>query len=126
MLRRFIVPVTTDDQGDAEAYSPVLSGKLVSIRYIKPGSGGLAGDDLAFTITAEASGETLWSEEDVTASATRYPRAVTHSVAGADALFADAGEEVLGKIALSQDRIKVVIAGGGDTLSGSFHFTVDG
>jgi hypothetical protein len=123
MLRRFVIPVTVDENGDAEVYSPVLSGKLVSVRYIKDD---FAGDDLAFTLTAEASGETLWAEEDVTASATRYPRAATQGTDGADALYASEGVEVLGQIALSQDRVKIVVAGAGDETSGTFHITVDG
>lgn len=122
-LRRFVVPITVDENGDGEAYSPVLSGKLVSFRYIKDD---FAGDDLAFVITAEANGETLWAEEDVTASATRYPRAATHTTAGAAALYADAGQAVLAPIALSQDRVKFVIAGAGDETSGTFHVTIDG
>lgn len=122
-LRRFVVPITVDENGDAVAYSPVLSGKLVSFRYVKDD---FAGDDLAFTITAEDSGETLWAEEDVTASATRYPRAATHTIAGAAALrAADTGEAVLDMIGLSQDRVKFVIAGAGDETSGTFHITVD-
>lgn len=121
-LRRHVVPVTVDSDGDAEVFSPILSGKLISLRYVKDD---FAGDDLAFIITAEDSGETLWAEEDVTASATRYPRAATHSTAGAAALYADAGQAVLGKIALSQDRLKFVIAGAGDETSGTFHITLD-
>lgn len=128
-LRRFVVPATVDDGGDAEVYSPVLSGKLISFRYVKPGSNGFA-DGVDFDITAESSGETLWAEEAVNASATRYPRAQTHSTAGAAADYeAESGEPVLGKIALSKDRIKIVVAdgtgnGGGET--GTFHITVDG
>lgn len=121
-IRRFVVPITVDGSGDAEVYSPRLSGKLVSIRYVKDD---FAGDDLAFTITAEASGETLWAEEDVTASATRHPRAPTHTQAGAAALYAASGA-VNTKIALGNDRVKFVIAGAGDETSGTFHLTIDG
>lgn len=122
-VRRFVVPITVDENGDAEAYSPKLSGHLISFHYIKDD---FAGDDLAFVITGESTGETLWSEEDVTASATRYPRAATHSTAGAAALYADAGQPVLTKIALSEERVKFVIAGAGDETSGTFHITIDG
>lgn len=122
-IRRFVVPVTVDENGDAEVYSPVLSGHLESFRYLKDD---FAGDDLAFTITSENTGETLWAEEDVTASATRRPRAATHSTAGAAALYADAGQAVNSKIALSQDRVKFVVAGAGDETSGTFHITIDG
>lgn len=121
-IRRFVVPITVDESGDAEVFSPVLSGKLVSLRYVKDD---FAGDDLAFVITAEATGETLWSEEDVTASATRHPRAPTHTTAGAAALYAASGA-VNSKISLSQDRVKFVIAGAGDETSGTFHITIDG
>lgn len=122
-IRRFVVPITVDENGDAEVYSPYLSGKLISFRYVKDD---FAGDDLAFTITAEATGETLWAEEDVTASATRYPRAGLHTTAGAASLYASGGEAVNGKIALAQDRVKFVIAGAGDETSGTFHITIDG
>jgi hypothetical protein len=121
-IRRFVVPVTTEYGGDAEAYSPVLSGKLVSIRYVKDDYA----DGVDFVLTAEDSGETLWSEEDVNASATRYPRAATHSTAGAAANYDGSSHAVLGKIALSQDRVKIVIADGGNETSGTFHITVDG
>jgi len=121
-IRRFVIPITVDGDGDAEVFSPVLSGKLVSFRYVKDD---FAGDDLAFVITAEATGETLWSEEDVTATATRHPRAPTHTTAGAAALYAASGA-VNSKISLSQDRVKFVIAGAGDETSGTFHITIDG
>jgi hypothetical protein len=124
MLRRFEITATSDESGDAEVYTPVLSGKLISIRYVKPGSGNFT-NGVDFTITAEDSGETLWAEENVNASATRYPRTVMQTTAGADSLYAADGEDVLGKIALSQDRVKIVIA---NAVSGSglFHITVDG
>lgn len=123
-LRRFVIPITVDENGDAEAYSPVLSGFLHSIRYVKDD---FAGDDLSFDITSESTGATIWAEDDVTASATRYPRAPIQDATGADALYAALGENVLGaRIALSQDRVKFVIAGAGDETSGIFHITIDG
>lgn len=121
-IRRFVVPITTEYPGDAEVYSPVLSGKLVSFRYIK--------DDFAsgvdFVVTAEATGETLWAEDNVNASATRHPRAATHSTAGAAANYDGSSHGVLSKIALSQDRVKIVVSSGGEGTSGVFHITVDG
>lgn len=124
-IRRFVVPVTTDGSGDATAYSPVASGKLVSIRYVKASSDSYT-DGVDFTITAEDSGETIWTESNVNASATRYPRAATASVAGAASLYAAAGQAVNDKIGLGSDRVKIVIGSGGDTHSGTFHITVDG
>jgi hypothetical protein len=121
-IRRFAVPITVDEDGGAEVFSPALSGKLISFCYVKDD---FAGDDLAFTITSEATGATLWAEEDVTASATRHPRAPTHTVAGAAATI-DASRPALAKIAMLQDRAKFVIAGAGDKTSGVFHITIDG
>jgi hypothetical protein len=124
-IRRFVVPVTVDADGGAEVYSPVVSGKLISIRYVKTDFE----DGVDFVITSEATGATLWSEENVNASATRQPRAATHSTAGAAALYVAAGLGVLAPIALSQDRVKIVVANGtGDDggETGVFHITIDG
>jgi hypothetical protein len=120
-IRRFVVPVVTDGSGAAEEYSPKISGKIISLRYVK----GDFADGVDFVITAETAGRTIWSEENVNASATRHPRTATHSTAGAASLYAALGEAVNGKIALADDRVKIVIASGGDTKSGAFHITVD-
>lgn len=118
---RIAVTVTTDASGDAVAYTPVVTGKLSQIRYVK--------NDFAvgvdFTITAEATGETLWAQNDVNASATVAPRQATHSTAGAAALYAGGGTAVLDKIALANDRIKIVVAQGGNAASGTFHFILE-
>lgn len=121
-IRRFVVTAVTDASGDAEVYSPHLSGALISFRYVKTDFD--AGVD--FVVTAEGTGQTLWSEEDVDASATRYPRAGLHDTAGVASLYAALGEAVNGKIVLAADRVKVVVSSGGDTKTGVFHITVDG
>lgn len=118
---RITVTVTTDASGDATAYTTVVTGKLSQIRYVK--SDFDAGVD--FTITAEATGETLWAQNDVNASATVAPRQATHSTAGVAALYAAAGSAVLDKIALANDRIKIVVAQGGNAKSGTFHFVME-
>src|SRR5689334_15742205 len=105
--RRFTVSVTTASDGSATAYSPYLSGRLSAIHYVKPGAASYT-DGVDFTITAEATGETLWTESNVNASATRYPRAATHSTAGVAALYASGGTAVQAQIALSRDRVKIV------------------
>lgn len=121
-IRRFIVTATTDADGDAEVYSPVIRGKLVSIRYVKTDFA----DGVDFVLTGETSGQTIWSEEAVNASATRYPRAPTHSTAGVAALYASGGEAVNDMIALADERIKIVVADGGDTKTGTLHIVIDG
>lgn len=123
-VRRLTVSVTTDADGNATAYSDAIEhGLLSQIRYVKPDSGGFENGS-SFTITAEATGETLWAESGVNASATRAPRQATHSSAGAAALYASGGTAVNDKIALANDRIKVVVASGGNAKTGTFHFVL--
>ena len=118
---RHVVAVTTAADGTATAYSPVLTGKLSQIRYVKADFD--AGVD--FTITAEATGETLWTQSDVNASATVAPRQATHTTAGVAALYAGGGSAVLDKIALANDRVKIVIGSGGNAKTGAFHIVME-
>lgn len=121
-IRRFAKTITVDASGDAEEFIGPIYGDLVSIRYVKDDFA----DGVDFIVTLETTGETIWSEESVNASATRYPRAATHSTAGAAALYASGGVAVLGRIAIGGDRIKIVVADGGNATSGTLHFTIDG
>jgi len=118
---RHVVAVITAADGSATAYSPVVTGHLSQIRYVKTDFD--AGVD--FTITAEATGEILWAENDVNADAIRAPRQATHSTSGVAALYAAAGQPVNDKIALAKDRIKIVIAAGGNVKSGTFHIILE-
>lgn len=117
--RRLTVSVTTAADGSATAYSdPIDYGQLSQVRYVKTDFA----DGSTFTITAEATGETLWGESSVNASATRAPRQATHSTAGVASLYAAAGTAVTDKITIASDRIKIVIASGGNTKTGQFIF----
>lgn len=119
--RREVVTVTTAADGSATAYSGVVTGKISTIRYVKTDFA----DGVDFTVTAEATGESIWAENDVNASATRAPRQATHSTAGAAALYAAGGAAVNDKITLANDRVKIVIASGGDTKTGTFHIILE-
>ena len=120
-IKRYTVTVTTIADGSATAYSPVLSGRLSQIRYVKTDFS----NGVDFTITAEATGETLWAEENVNASATRAPRQATCDTAGVASLYAAGGEPVEDKIVLAADRVKIVIASGGNVTTGTFHIVVE-
>lgn len=109
------VEVTTAADGSATAFSEVVTGKLSTIRYVKTDFA--TGVD--FTITSEATGETIWTQLNVDASVTVAPRQATHSTAGVAALYA-ATFPVNDKIALANDRVKIVIANGGATKTGTF------
>lgn len=118
-IQRLSVEVTTIADGSQTAYSPVITGKLSQIRYVKDAIAPFA-DGVGFTITSEATGETLWAEAAVNASATRAPRQASHTTAGVAA-----GAGILEPIALANDRAKIVIASGGNAKIGTFHFLVD-
>lgn len=118
--RRFVVSVTTASDGTATAYSPYLSGYIHEIHYIKTDFA----DGVDFTITAEATGETIWTQSDVNAAAVKAPRQATHSTAGVAALYASGGTAVNDRIALGRDRVKIAIAQGGNAKTGAFHIVV--
>lgn len=119
--RRFVVPVVTDTNGDATAYTPYLSGKLTAIHYVKTDYA----DGVDFTITSDVTGETLWTESNVNAAKVCRPRGATHSNAGVAALYASGGTAVNDLIRLSRDRVKIVIGSGGSTHTGTFHVVIE-
>lgn len=117
---RKIVNVTTDASGDATEYSEPIRGRIISIQYVKTDFD----NGVDFTITAETTGQNIWTESNVNAAATRAPRQPTHDAIGAASLYAAAGESVEDYIVLADERVKIVVAQGGDTKSGTFHITV--
>lgn len=120
-MKRYKVTVTTNGSGAATAYSPRLSGKINQIHYVK----GDFADGVDFTITDEATGQGIWTESDVNASAVRAPRQPTHTQAGVASLYASGGVAVNDRIGVANSRVKIVIAQGGATKSGVFHILVD-
>lgn len=123
-MRRYKVAVTTAADGTATAYAPKTSGEIHSIQYVKDGSNAFA-DGVDFSVTCEATGENIWTEANVNASAVRYPRAATHSQAGAASLYAAGGTAIQTRIAIGGDRVKIAIAQGGNAKTGAFHILVD-
>lgn len=120
MLRRFTVTATTNGSGAATVYSPYFSGYLHSIQYVKTDFA----DGVDFTITLDATGQTLWTESDVNAAVTKATRIASHSTAGVAATY-DGTRATLVPLAAGRDRVKIVIAQGGDTKTGTFHIMVD-
>ncbi|MBT9370280.1 hypothetical protein [Rhizobium sp. CSW-27] len=123
-MKRFKVNITTAADGSAVAYTPRFSGKIHQIEYVKPGSGGFD-NGVDFTVTGEATGISLWAQNDVNASAVVAPRMPTHSQAGVASLYASGGTAVQAPIGLANDRVKIAIASGGNAKTGAFHIVVD-
>ena len=119
-VERKSIAITTIADGSATGYVEIDQGRLSQIRYVKTDYT----DGVDFAITLEATGEVVWTGTNVNASVTIAPRQATHDVLGAASLYAAAGEPVEDYIAIAKDRIKIVIAQGGDTKSGTFHFVM--
>jgi len=119
-MRRFKVLLTTAADGSAIGYTPRLTGEVHSIQYVKTDFA----DGVDFTVTAEATGESIWTESNVNASAVRYPRAPTHTQAGVASLYAAGGTPVQARVGVAADRVKNVVAQGGNVKSGAIHVLV--
>ena len=119
-MRRFVVPVTTAADGTATVFSPFLSGQVMHITYVKANYT----DGVDFTITTEATGQTVWAQLNVNTSVTVYPRVATVTTAGVAALYAAGGVAVNDRIAIGRDRIIIVLAQGGNATTGVFHIVM--
>ena len=119
-VQRYVVTLTTNSSGAATGYTPTVTGQISAIHYVKTDFA----NGVDFTVTAEATGEAIWSATDANASTVVAPRQASHSTAGAAALYAGGGSAVLVPIHVANDRVKIVIAQGGDTKTGTFHVVV--
>lgn len=114
-IQRHTVAFTTTAGGAATVYSPAVTGQIQSIRYVYDDAD--TGAD--FTITAESTGQTIITVTNAGTSTVQWqPRQAIHDAAAA----AVAGE--YDKIALADERIKIVVAQGGATKSGTFEILV--
>ena len=118
--RKYTVVAASDGSQVGTHYSAYMSGYIESIQYVKVDYA----DGVDFTITAEATGEALWTGTDVNAATVVRPRAATHSTAGVAALYAGSGTAVNARIALGRDRVKIVLAQAGVSKTGTFVITV--
>ena len=118
---RHRLTLTTDSNGDVTGLTPVVTGKIAAIIYTKTDYA--AGVDVA--ITAEVTGQNIWTELNVDADKTVAPRQATHDEAGVASLYA-ATFPVEDGIVVANDRVEVVISNGGDTKVGQFDIIIGG
>lgn len=115
---QFAIDVVTDSGGDAVAFLPAatdqsraaLSGEVYSVIYTR----GDYENTVTFTITGERSGIEIWNEANVSTSKTVYPRVAANDTAGVPS----GGIGVVPPLA--NERLKIVIANGGDAKTGNF------
>jgi hypothetical protein len=122
-MKRYKVSVTTAADGSATAYTPRLSGLLYAVHYVPDGTTPYD-NTVDMTITSEATGQSLASRTNVSAAFVANPRVATSDAAGTAALFAAGGTAVQDRIALANDRVKIVLAQGGNAKTGVFHVLV--
>jgi hypothetical protein len=113
-MYRELVTATTGSGGDAEAYSSTVKGNVLAVRYAKTDYA----NGVDFTITTETTAQNIWVDTNVNASENVYPRALCQGTDGANLT----GEYCL--VPVAGERIKIVIAQGGDTTSGTFTFVI--
>lgn len=119
-LQRHTVAVTTAADGTATAYtSNAVTGAILMVKYTKTDFA----DGVDFTITTEDTGQNIWVDTNINASETVYPRVPTHDTAGAALLYASGGTAVTDRLFAVGERIKIVIASGGVTTTGTFLIT---
>jgi hypothetical protein len=114
--------ITTAADGSATGYTPIASGKVLAVQYVKTNY--VDGMDVA--VTVESTSEPVLTLTDCNAAVMKYPRVGIQDEAGADALFAAAGTKQREAVCIANDRLKVVIAQGGDTKTGKFRFLIGG
>lgn len=119
-VARHTVTVTTAADGSATGYtSEPVTGRVLGIIYTKTDFD----NGSTMTVTGETSGIAVWAESNVNASATRYPRSQVHDNVGA-ALTYDATRKVCEPVPVAEERLRIVIASGGNVKTGVFAFLV--
>lgn len=116
-VNKYVVDITTIETGATAGtgigYTPVVNGRILTIRYIKDSTNGFA-DTVDFDVTTEDSGVVVWDQDNVTASATVLPRQTVHTTAGvASATEVDC-------LYVANERIKIEVASGGNGKDGQF------
>ena len=118
-VQRHTVTVTTATGGGATGYTPVLNGRIAGIRYTKATAASAYASTADFTITAETSEVGLWTEANVNASKDVVPTQPTHTQAGATS-----ADPARAPVFLANERVKILLAQGGNTKSGTFEVIV--
>jgi len=126
MVRSFPVPVTTDGSGDATGYTPSCSGLVRAISYVPHASTPLD-TNADIVVTGNVSGIAILTKANIGLSAvTFHPRAAVVATADGAALLYSTSNPVADLVPVSDEAIKIVVANGAATKSGTFYVFVDG
>lgn len=119
-VERHTVEIITATGGGATGYTPPITGSINEIIYTAATAASALASTADFTVTVERDGRGLWAESNITASKAVRPRRAPTSVLGATASTAPINEPVM----VANDRVKIVVAQGGNTKQGTFSVIV--
>ena len=120
-IRHEVVATTTAGSSTVTAYTPMVNGRLISIRLK---GGHTFGSTGTVTVTNEGTGESLTvSALGSTAGFTKYPRATVVTSTGG-AIKPSTGSAMPDYMVLANERIKAVVAKAGASHTGTFVFTI--
>ena len=109
------IAATTNASGDVTAYSDtIVTGEVMYVAYVKNNYD----NGVDFTITGETTTLSLWTDTDVNASEVVRPLVAGNLNTDGSALTAYASPMLLA------ERIKIVVAQGGNAKSGTFRILV--
>lgn len=126
-VEKHTIAILTNAGGAFTGYTAVpVTGAVLQYRYVPDGVAPLdTGADL--DVTGEETGVVLVNQDNIGTSAfTKAPRQATHDEAGAASLYAAAGEPVEAAAVVAGERLKVVVAAGGNTKLGTLYIWVGG
>ena len=104
------VTVTTDASGESTDYTAAaINGAIYAVEYDKTDFA----DGVDFTITGETSGVGVWTESNVNAADICRPTLLVQDQVNVDTTQRDF-------VRLYNERLKIVVAQGGDTKTGVF------
>jgi len=119
--QRHVLTLTANGSGAVTGYTPVLSGRIAQIHYVKNNYA----NTVDFVITSEATEDIIWSEENVTASTVRAPRLPNCTTAGVATTYAATFPVYVNQFVLAADRVKVVVSNAGSGTVGTFHVVLE-
>jgi hypothetical protein len=114
-VQKQTVTLTTAADGTATVYSTVINGRVFAIKFTL---GTLTSGAADVTVTGEDSAVQLWAVTNAAANATVQPRVATHDSTGT-ALTYDGTRVQADYYHAANERIKAVVAQGGDTKTGT-------
>jgi len=114
---RHTVSVTTATGGGATAFTPAVRGRVAMVTYTAA-TGSPFASTADFTITTEDTLQDLWVESNITATQTIYPLTAGDLTTGTASSLTEV------PINAAFERLKIVIAQGGNTTNGTFMFVV--